>query len=72
VAGSEQAFALLAALGFRVFTLDFALGAALLVVATIHQPTVRRFFAARWIALLRTIPVGRAIAIGSTRTPSDA
>ena len=32
-----------------------ALGAALLVVATVHQPSVRRFFAARWIASLGTI-----------------
>ena len=32
-----------------------ALGAALLVVATVHQPSVRRFFAARWIAALGTI-----------------
>jgi peptidoglycan/LPS O-acetylase OafA/YrhL len=32
-----------------------ALGAALLVAATVHQPSVRRFFAARWIASLGTI-----------------
>jgi peptidoglycan/LPS O-acetylase OafA/YrhL len=32
-----------------------ALGAALLVALTVHQPSVRRFFAARWIASLGTI-----------------
>ena len=32
-----------------------ALGSALLVAATLHQPSMRRFFAARWIASLGTI-----------------
>jgi peptidoglycan/LPS O-acetylase OafA/YrhL len=32
-----------------------ALGSALLVAATVHQPSVRRFFATRWIASLGTI-----------------
>lgn len=35
--------------------MPLAVGAALLVVATVHQPAIRRFFAARWIASLGTI-----------------